>query len=158
MSMMRREFIAGGLAGTLLLTAGARAATPASGGRMEIHRDPLCGCCERWAQAMKAAGFAVAVHDEVDMTAIKRRLAVPAYLEACHTAVLDGYVIEGHVPLEAIAKLLAERPDIAGLAVPGMPAGSLGMGDDPRASYDVYAFGARVGATPTVFYQVRPRL
>ena len=79
-------------------------------------------------------------------------------MEACHTAVLDGYLIEGHVPIEAIRKLLSERPDIAGLAVPGMPAGSLGMGDDPQAAYEVYALSRIPGAAPTIFHSVRPAI
>lgn len=156
MTMARREFIAGALAGPFLLAAGARAALGASGS-MQIHKDPLCGCCESWTEAMRRAGFTVEVHNETDMTAIKSRFAIPAEMEACHTAVLEGYILEGHVPLEAIRKLMAERPDIAGLAVPGMPAGSLGMGDDPGASYEVYAFG-KTETAPAVFYRVRPQI
>ena len=123
---------------------------------MTIYKDPLCGCCESWTAAMRAAGFTVDVHNEADMTAIKRRFAVPADMEACHTAVIDGYLIEGHVPLEAIDKLMTERPEIAGLAVPGMPAGSLGMGNDPQAAYDVYALSKLPDAAPTIFHSVRP--
>jgi hypothetical protein len=155
MTMPRREFLAGILAATCLLVPAVRTAA-ASARRMEIYKDPLCGCCESWAAAMKAAGFAVDIHNEGDMTAVKSRFAIPAEMEACHTAVLDGYVIEGHVPIEAIRKLLAERPDIAGIAVPGMPAGSLGMGDDPEAAYEVYAIANQAGVAPTVFYSVRP--
>ncbi|WP_080578376.1 DUF411 domain-containing protein [Sinorhizobium fredii] len=155
MSIRRREFLAGTLAAPFLISLGPPFAL-ASAGRMVIYKDPLCGCCESWAAAMKAAGFAVEIHNETDMTAVKRRFAVPADMEACHTAMLDGYLIEGHVPLEAIRQLMAGRPDIAGLAVPGMPAGSLGMGDDPQAAYDVYALSKTAGAMPTVFYSVRP--
>lgn len=153
MTMRRRDFLAGTLAGTCLLVPAVRTAA-ASAGRMEIYKDPLCGCCENWAAAMKAAGFSVEIHNEGDMTAIKSRFAIPEELEACHTAVLDGYIIEGHVPVEAVRKLMAERPDIAGIAVPGMPAGSLGMGDDPEAAYEVYAIARRAGAASTVFYSV----
>ncbi len=91
------------------------------------------------------------------MTVIKRRFAIPTEMEACHTAVPDGYVVEGHVPVESVRKLLAERPNIAGIAVSGMPAGSLGMGDDPEASYEVYAIPKQAGAAPTIFHSVRPR-
>ena len=83
------------------------------------------------------------------------QFAVPVDMQGCHTAILAGYYIEGHVPLEAITRLLAERPNIAGLAVPGMPSGSLGMGDDPGASYDVFAVG-KDGVTG-VYQAVRPR-
>ncbi|WP_018237059.1 DUF411 domain-containing protein [Ensifer sp. BR816] len=155
MTIQRRDFLAGALAGAFLVLLRSPDAL-ATAGRMVIYKDPLCGCCESWAAAMRAAGFAVEVHHESDMTAIKRRFAVPADMEACHTAVLDGYLLEGHVPLEAIRKLIAERPDIVGLAVPGMPAGSLGMGDDPQAAYEVYALSRIPGAAPTVFHSVRP--
>ncbi|PDT83818.1 DUF411 domain-containing protein [Sinorhizobium sp. BJ1] len=155
MTIHRRDFLAGTLAGAFLVLLGPRIAL-ASAGRMVIYKDPLCGCCESWAAAMMGAGFAIEVHNETDMTAVKRRFAIPADMEACHTATLDGYLIEGHVPLAAIKKLMAERPDIAGLAVPGMPAGSLGMGDDPQAAYEVYSFSKIPGAAPTVFHRVRP--
>ncbi|MEI2298208.1 DUF411 domain-containing protein [Ensifer sp. MJa1] len=151
MNVFRRHFIAGTIAGITLFATGAAAAT----GTMAVYKDPQCGCCEQWAEALEAAGFKVEVHDEADMSVIKARFAVPADMEGCHTAFVDGYVIEGHVPLEAVKKLLAEKPDIAGITVPGMPAGSLGMGNDPKASYDVYTI-AKAGAPSTVYYQVRP--
>lgn len=152
MDVLRRHFVAGTIAGITLFATGAAAAT----GTMAIYKDPQCGCCEQWAEAMEAAGYKVDIHDEADMSAIKTRFAVPADMEGCHTAVIDGYIIEGHVPLEAVRKLLSERPDIAGLAVPGMPSGSLGMGNDPQATYDVYTIAKAEGAQSTVYYQVRP--
>ncbi|MGF6158781.1 hypothetical protein M2267_004049 [Ensifer sp. KUDG1] len=152
MNVLRRHFVAGTIAGITLLATGAVAAT----GTMAVYKDPQCGCCELWADAMEAAGYKVEVRDEADMSAIKTRFAVPADMEGCHTAVIDGYVIEGHVPLEAVRKLLSEKPDVAGIAVPGMPSGSLGMGNDPQASYDVYTIAKAGGAKSTVYYQVRP--
>ena len=152
MDVLRRHFVAGTIGGITLFATGAAAAT----GTMAIYKDPQCGCCEQWAEAMEAAGYKVDIHDEADMSVIKTRFAVPADMEGCHTAVIDGYIIEGHVPLEAVRKLLSERPDIAGLAVPGMPSGSLGMGNDPQASYDVYTIAKAEGAQSTVYYQVRP--
>ena len=92
--------------------------------------------------------------DFEDLSTIKRQAGKPADLEACHTATIGGYVVEGHVPLEAVARLLAERPDIRGIAVPGMPSGSLGMGEDPAASYTVYAFSGQAGETPATFHEV----
>jgi len=127
----------------------------ASGESMVVYKDPSCGCCHEWANAMKNAGFSVVSKDVDDMDAVKKRFAVPADMQGCHTAILAGYFIEGHVPLEAITRLLVERPDIAGLAVPGMPSGSLGMGDNPGASYDVFAVG-KDGAR-SVYQAVRPR-
>lgn len=122
---------------------------------MVVYKDPSCGCCHEWANAMKNTGFSVVSKDVDDMDAVKKRFAVPADMQGCHTAILAGYFIEGHVPLEAITRLLVERPDIAGLAVPGMPSGSLGMGDNPGASYDVFAVG-KDGAR-SVYQAVRPR-
>ena len=118
--MRRREFLAGTLAGTCLLVPVVRTAA-ASAERMEIFKDPLCGCCESWAAAMKAAGFTVEIHDESDMTAIKSRFAIPAELEACHTALVQGYVVEGHVPADLIRRMLDENATFRGLTVPGMP-------------------------------------
>jgi len=141
-------------AATLLgLVAGQAAAAPA----MSVYKSPWCGCCEAWVEAMKAAGYEVSVHDMEDLSTIKKQAGVSADLEACHTAVLDGerkYVLEGHVPLDAIRKLLEEQPDVRGLATPGMPAGSLGMGSDPDARYDVFAFTGSSSDEPQVFYQI----
>ncbi len=92
-----------------------------------IHRSPTCGCCSAWADHLRLAGFPVTIINEDDLAPVKRRAGVPDALQSCHTAFVAGYVIEGHVTVEAIDKLLAERPQIAGLAVPDMPAGSPGM-------------------------------
>lgn len=152
MDVKRRHFIAGAIMGITMLTAGVAIAA----GPMTVYKDPQCGCCEQWAQAMEAAGFKVDIRDEADMTPIKTRFAVPADMEGCHTAVIDGYVVEGHVPLEAVQKLVSEKPDISGIAVPGMPSGSLGMGNDPQASYDVYTIAKTSSVAGTVYYKVRP--
>lgn len=110
---------------------------------MKVTKDPSCGCCEAWVAHLAAAGFSVRVVDSTDMDGLKQRLAVPADLASCHTAEIGGYVVEGHVPAAAIRRLLAERPDATGLAVPGMPAGSPGMdfpGADPEP-YEAFLFG-----------------
>ena len=107
-----------------------------------MHKDPNCGCCGAWAQHLESNGFRVKTVPERDMEAVKRRLAVPQRLTSCHTARVGGYVIEGHVPAAAIKRLLREKPAVAGLAVPGMPAGSPGM-EVPGVIaevYDVVAF------------------
>jgi hypothetical protein len=94
---------------------------------------------------LRKGGFPIDARDVVDVAAVKRKQGVPAALESCHTAVVDGYVIEGHVPADVIDQLLRERPKVAGLAVPGMPAGSPGMespGQKPER-YDVIAFDTR---------------
>jgi hypothetical protein len=110
--------------------------------RALVHRDMRCGCCGAWAQRLEAAGFATQIVNEPDMTAIKARLGVPAALVSCHTAEVEGYVVEGHVPLAAIERLLKERPQATGIAVGGMPMGSPGMemGGDADV-YEVTLFG-----------------
>ena len=107
-----------------------------------VHKDPNCGCCTCWVQHLKAAGFAVRVEEAADLEAVRKRLGVPEDLAACHTAEFAGYIIEGHVPALALRKLLAERPRAAGLAVPGMPAGSPGMEGGVPQKYEVVLFGA----------------
>ena len=119
---------------------------------LDIVRDPGCGCCSAWADLAREAGYEVRMTDADDMPAVKGEAGVPGDLWSCHTARLDGYVIEGHVPFEAISRLLAERPTITGLSVPGMPAGSPGMGSDPSARYDVIAWGGAAGEL-TVYYR-----
>lgn len=121
-------------------------------GTMHVTKSPTCGCCGAWVALAREEGYHVVVTDTDDVSAAKLEVGVPGDLWACHTAVIDGYVIEGHMPFAALKKLLDERPDIAGLAVPGMPFGSPGMGDDPTARYDVIAFGGSAGSG-MVFYQ-----
>jgi hypothetical protein len=120
---------------------------------MTVFKTPWCGCCAAWVDAMREVGFEVAFNDLEDLSSIKKQASITSNLEGCHTAVLDGYVLEGHVPLQAVEKLLAERPSIRGLAVPGMPAGSLGMGYDPKAEYEVFAYQADTAIQPEVFYR-----
>jgi len=106
-----------------------------------MHKDPNCGCCSAWAEHLEANGFRVKTIATNDMEAAKRRFAVPPRLTSCHTAKVGNYVIEGHVPASAIRRLLREQPAVAGLAVPGMPAGSPGMETPGRTDpYDVLAF------------------
>lgn len=92
-----------------------------------VHKHPSCGCCGLWIEHMREAGFQVQVQDHEDMGPIKGRVGVPYAKGSCHTAEIDGYFIEGHVPAADVRRLLAERPDARGLTVPGMPAGSPGM-------------------------------
>ncbi|AZO80559.1 MULTISPECIES: DUF411 domain-containing protein [unclassified Bosea (in: a-proteobacteria)] len=112
--------------------------------KMIVTRDPNCGCCGNWVTHVKAAGFPVEVVEVADVAPLKARLGVPDALASCHTVEVGGYVVEGHVPAEAIKRLLAERPKATGLAVAGMPVGSPGMevsGQAPDA-YDVVVFSA----------------
>ena len=110
--------------------------------KMVVHKDPSCGCCGEWIAYLRANGFSIAVIETSDVDRIKAGLGVPGELASCHTAEIGGYVVEGHVPHTAIRRLLAERPQATGLAVPGMPSSAPGM-DVPGARdiYDVILFG-----------------
>ena len=101
-------------------------AQPAGKPQVEVWKDPDCGCCKDWVTHLEANGFAVRVND-VGNTAARQRLGMPSQLGSCHTALVGGYVIEGHVPAREIQRLLREKPAMLGLAVPGMPVGSPGM-------------------------------
>jgi hypothetical protein len=109
--------------------------------KVVVHRSATCGCCKAWSEHLRRAGFTVNVIDEADMRGVKERLGVPQELASCHTAEVDGYVIEGHVPVASIKRLLAEKPKAFGLSTPGMPAGSPGMeGPGESDVYDVLLF------------------
>jgi hypothetical protein len=120
---------------------------------IHVTLTPTCGCCGAWAEFAEAHGFAVEREITEDYLGMKQAGSVPEELWSCHTATIGGYTIEGHVSFAAIDRLLAERPKITGISVPGMPAGSPGMGDYPHASYDVIAFGGTAG-TGAVFFRV----
>ncbi len=111
--------------------------------KVVVSKDPSCGCCSGWVNHLKAAGFPVEIHETAEVNRVKVRLGVPDALASCHTAEVGSYVIEGHVPADAIKRLLAEKPKAKGLAVPGMPVGSPGMeveGVEPD-TYEVVLFG-----------------
>ena len=112
--------------------------------KVVISKDPSCGCCTAWAHHIQAAGFPVEVRETNEIEQLKSRLRVPRALASCHTAEVDGYTIEGHIPADAIKRLLIERPHAKGLAVPGMPIGSPGMEVQGLESdtYDVVLFGS----------------
>jgi hypothetical protein len=115
------------------------------GTTLEVWKTSTCGCCGKWVDHMKAAGFEVAVHEvsQQELTGVKRGKGITPELASCHTAEIGGYVVEGHVPAEDLKRLLAERPaDVEGIAVPGMPTGSPGMEDPdrPADAYDVVTF------------------
>ena len=119
----------------------ADAASPA--GAFVVYKSPSCGCCSAWIDHVREHGHDVEPVDVVAydaLTAHKEEAGVPSDLESCHTALVDGYTIEGHVPADVIDRLLRERPDIRGLAVPGMPIGSPGMEGPGAAPYEVIAF------------------
>ena len=121
-----------------------RSATVAS---VTVYKDPNCGCCKEWIEHLRKHAFKVVAKDTSDVSGIKRSGRVPTQLVSCHTAFVNGYVIEGHVPADDIKRLLKEKPKVAGLAVGGMPVGSPGMEVGNRKDkYDVIAFN-RDGST-----------
>lgn len=112
-----------------------------------VFKDPNCGCCKEWVTYLRKHAFTVVARDTSDMSGIKATARVPRQLYSCHTAFINGYVVEGHVPAADIQKLLQDKPKVAGIAVAGMPAGSPGMEVPGRADrYDVIAYG-RDGST-----------
>ncbi len=108
-----------------------------------VYKSPSCGCCGKWVSHLRRHGFRVSVHNVDDVDPVKSRAGVPYDLQSCHTALVDNYVIEGHVPADSIVRMLNSQPPIKGLAVPGMPMGSPGMEGPDRESYNVYAFNAK---------------
>jgi hypothetical protein len=146
--LTRRAWLARAAAGAAALAAAPAAALAAElgaapGPTMTIYKSPTCGCCKKWVMHVAGAGFRTAVNDVDDLDAIKRRHGVPADLQSCHTAIVGGYVVEGHVPAADVQRLLKERPKVKGIAVGGMPAGSPGMEMPGRSDrYEVTAFRA----------------
>ncbi|MYL22290.1 DUF411 domain-containing protein [Halomonas alkaliantarctica] len=131
---------------SLLFVAPFAFATPA----IDVHSDPNCGCCGAWVAHLEAHGFEVNHHRDGDVRQVKIEQGVTPELASCHTAIIDGYVIEGHVPADDIQTLLDERPDVAGLAVPGMPHGSPGMETGRVDDYAVLTF-TRDNRAPEIF-------
>lgn len=116
---------------------------------LTVFRSPTCGCCGQWIEHAEAAGFEVKDEVTEDMAAIKKQYGVPENLTSCHTTVVGDYVVEGHVPAEDVQRLLVENPDVAGLAVPGMPIGSPGMeSGDYVEPYTVFSFTEAGETTP----------
>lgn len=112
-------------------TAQARSAT--------IYKSPTCGCCTQYIAYLKNRGFDVTVEEMNDLSSIKSQYGIPHNMESCHTMVIDDYVVEGHVPVDAIEQLLTEKPDIDGIALPGMPAGSPGMPGAKHGEFQIYS-------------------
>ena len=142
------------LALALAVTLTARAQAPAAAPKMTVYKSPTCGCCAKWVEHMKQAGFDLTVNDVPNVGEIKAQHHVPADAQSCHTALVGGYVVEGHVPADVVKQLLKEKPAVAGIAVPGMPIGSPGMesADGNKQAYNVVSFDK---AGKTQVYAVR---
>ena len=139
MDISRRAVLAGGLAlAAGLISRPVAAAKPA----ITVYKSATCGCCKLWVTHLTDAGYSVKAEDLDNLGPVKKKHGVPEGLQSCHTAVVDGYVVEGHVPADVIDKLLAERPTVVGLAVPGMPIGSPGMEvpGRPADKYQILTF------------------
>jgi hypothetical protein len=116
---------------------------------VQVYKSATCGCCSKWVDHLRAAGFAVEATNVPDVNLYKLEYGVPSRLASCHTALVEGYVVEGHVPADDVIRLLRQRPEILGIAVPGMPLGSPGMESSNPERYETIAFDA--AGSQTVF-------
>jgi hypothetical protein len=119
-----------------------------------VWKSPNCGCCVKWIEHLRAAGFEVEAREARNLNAVRAQLGVPQKVAGCHSAKVGDYLVEGHVPAEQIKRLLADKPDVAGISVPGMPVGSPGMEGPGGKDYDVVTFD-QAGNT-RVFATVKP--
>lgn len=133
---MTKKTIKLGIALLLSISAGMSAAPPT----LTVFKTKTCGCCGKWVEHMRANGFKVIVNDVASTAEYRQKYGVPEKLQSCHTAVVNGYSIEGHVPAADIQRLLQEKTKTKGLAVPGMPAGSPGMEGPRQDAYSVISF------------------
>jgi hypothetical protein len=115
-----------------------------------LYKNPQCSCCEGYAAYLRKNGFDVDVKPTNDLAEISRKAGVPENLQGCHTTFVAGYVVDGHVPINTVRKLLSEKPAIAGITLPGMPLGSPGMGGSKEAPFTIYAI-TKDGAEPSVY-------
>lgn len=143
-SMLRTIFAAVFLMFAALHTPASADEKPAA----TLYKTPQCGCCEEYADYLRENGYTVTVKPTHDLSLIKRQHGVPEGLEGCHTMFIDGYVVEGHVPVKTLNKLLAEHPKIKGISLPGMPQGSPGMTGRKEAPFTIYELTQR---TPKVY-------
>jgi len=130
---------------SLLISAQAEAEPGRAAPEITVYKEKTCGCCNGWIDHLRASGFKVIAKDQTNMQGIKRNFGVSRNLQSCHTAVVNGYVVEGHVPAADIKRLLREKPDVLGLTAPGMPQRSPGMQPNylPPRDYDVLSFDER---------------
>lgn len=144
--MHRRTFLI--LAGTAALAPLARAQ---SARNATLYKNPQCGCCEDYATYLRSHGYSVSVVATHDLDAIKSKHQVSEALSGCHTTLVGGYVVEGHVPVPIIERLLSERPTIRGISLPGMPAGSPGMTGVKREPFKIYEIGTKPSPKPVLY-------
>lgn len=145
--MKRRTFCRGAIFTMIALPLPAIADEPV---RATLFKNPQCGCCEGYASYLRRNGFEVDVKPTSDLAEISRNAGVPEELQGCHTMFVNGYVVDGHVPVNVIRRMLSERPAIAGISLPGMPEGSPGMTGRKAGPFMIYAV-TKDGAAPTVY-------
>lgn len=144
--MHRRTFLVLATSAIAITAARGQSATPAT-----LHKNPNCGCCDVYAAYLEENGFSVALVNTTDLPSVSRAAGVPELLAGCHTMFVGEYVVEGLVPAEIVKRMLAEKPAIKGIALPGMPNGVPGMPGTKLGPLDVYAFGM---GEPTVYAQI----
>jgi hypothetical protein len=127
---------------TILLASPVAAFAESTGPLIQVYKSRTCGCCSKWVEHMREAGFIVEATNVPDVNVYKIEYGVPRELGACHTAVVEGYVVEGHVPADDVIKMLRQKPEITGIAVPGMPMGSPGMETPQPQNYETLTFDA----------------
>ncbi|RCW94939.1 hypothetical protein DFP77_1412 [Marinomonas foliarum] len=121
---------------------------------IDLYKSPTCGCCVKWGELMKAEGYTVNYHHTEDWSSLKKDVGMPMQLQSCHTAVIDGYLIEGHVPEQDVARLILEKPEnVSGLAVPRMPRYSPGMAEKGQQYKDFNVIQFSQQGTMTVYQQ-----
>jgi len=144
--MKRRNFLA---------MVGAIAAAPLARAQASrdavLYKNPQCGCCEDYAAYLRRNGFRVKVVATHDLDAVKSQQHVPEELNGCHTTLVSGYVVEGHVPVSIVERLLRERPPISGISLPGMPQGSPGMTGNKTERFTIYEIDARATGNPRIY-------
>lgn len=137
---MKKFTVAAALAGLLVVGLAFAFVNGDAGAKVVVYKTATCGCCGSWIEHMEAAGFDVEVHDisQANLTSVKSQHSIDRKFWSCHTAEVDGYLLEGHVPASDVVRMLAEKPEIGGLAVPGMPPGSPGMEMADRSMHQPY--------------------
>ena len=142
MPISRRQFLADAALAGVAVAVFPRLARGLAKPSIVVYKSPSCGCCGKWVEHMRANGFDVTVKDMDDITPIKTKYKVSNDLASCHTAIVEGYVVEGHVPADDVKRLLNEKPKVVGLTIPGMPQSAPGMDVLPYQSFTVLSFDA----------------
>lgn len=148
--MNRRKFCTACAGSAAAAFAGPLQALAGESIQATLYKNPQCTCCEGYANYLRKNGFSVDVKPTNDLAEISRKAGVPEQFQGCHTMFVDGYVVDGHVPVDVVRKLLSEHPSIAGITLPGMPSGSPGMGGPKTSTFAIYAV-TKDSAPPKIY-------